>query len=217
MKILFLGDSITEGGKATCNDNNFVNIVTKTLNVTTYNYGVGGTRIAPQTHTYKNYVECDEDFIKRLDRITEDADMVFVFGGTNDYGHGDAPLGEFDSDDHSTFAGAVKLLTKKLVERYGKEKLCFIIPIPRYMEDSPFGEEGNAKATPSGTLEDYRNIIRKTCEKYNIETLDLVKDFGKITTNKCSDLLEDGLHPNDNGHKLIAEKIISYIKEKENL
>ena len=35
--------------------------------------------------------------------MDSDADVVVVFGGTNDFGHGDAKLGTFESRDPYTF------------------------------------------------------------------------------------------------------------------
>lgn len=35
----------------------------------------------------------------RVDEMDDDADIVIVFGGTNGYGHGDAPMEDFESRD----------------------------------------------------------------------------------------------------------------------
>ena len=44
----------------------------------------------------------------------------------------------------------------------------------------------------------------------NINYLDIKDTFGKPSE---SDLFADGLHPNDQGHRLIAELLAKYIKE----
>ena len=52
MKIIFLGDSITEGVGASCPINNYVCKVAEICEgVMTENFGVSGTRIARQTTT----------------------------------------------------------------------------------------------------------------------------------------------------------------------
>ena len=48
MKLVFLGDSITEGVGASRPENNYVNVVAKMLGCVVENYGIGGTRIARQ-------------------------------------------------------------------------------------------------------------------------------------------------------------------------
>ena len=47
-----------------------------------------------------------------------DADIVVVFGGTNDFGWGDAPLGTMEDRREDTFYGAYHLLLQKLIDRY---------------------------------------------------------------------------------------------------
>lgn len=79
MKLLFLGDSITEGVGASRSENNYVNLVGNTLNCEAINYGVSGTRIGRQT-----FVHCSAmwnyDFRLRVQIMPEKADKVFVFG-----------------------------------------------------------------------------------------------------------------------------------------
>ena len=104
-KILFLGDSITEGiGVADPN-----NIYWKRLEqdgCKVYSYGVSGTRIARQV-SLRIYPYVDDNyFVTRLPQMEKNADVVVVFGGTNDFGHGDAALGKMDDRTDDTFYGA---------------------------------------------------------------------------------------------------------------
>ena len=93
LKINFLGDSITQGYAATNRDElGFVGLIASRYGALCRNYGIGGTRIAPQK-TPSSEPRWDRDFIGRVDEMDPDADIVVVFGGTNDFGHGDAPLG----------------------------------------------------------------------------------------------------------------------------
>ena len=50
MRLLFLGDSITEGVGASAPENVYVNLVAKTMQFEVVNYGISGTRIARQTN-----------------------------------------------------------------------------------------------------------------------------------------------------------------------
>ena len=90
-KINFLGDSITEGAGTSSPDRMFTMLIEREYGAICQNYGIGGTRIARQkTPTEEKW---DRDFISRVPEMDNDADIVVVFGGTNDFGHGDAPLG----------------------------------------------------------------------------------------------------------------------------
>ena len=128
MIISFLGDSITEGVGATSRENRFSSVLCRKVGAIEENYGLSGTRIARQRVHYGDVP--DEDFIIRTRWMDPKADFVFVFGGTNDFGHGDAPIGQKGDDTPFTFYGAMKQLCDILLEKYGKDKVCFILPTP---------------------------------------------------------------------------------------
>ena len=114
LTINFLGDSITEGHGTTGLDKAFHQIIKEKYNMNhAYNYGVGGTRIARQLVPERVSTKWDLTFELRAEIMNRNADAVVVFGGTNDYGHGDAPFGELDSEDIYTFCGALNSLIKK--------------------------------------------------------------------------------------------------------
>ena len=97
LKGIFLGDSITEGVGASSIDKVWWKLLEK-YGLETVGYGVGGTRIAPQDEVINGNVRWNEDFITRAKTMDKQADIVAVFGGTNDYGHGTAEIG-FPTDD----------------------------------------------------------------------------------------------------------------------
>ena len=212
MKILFLGDSITEGAGASTPENTYFSIVLKMLNASGLNYGVSGTRIARQKELWANNVYFNYDFNMRLDIMPDDADLVICFGGTNDFGHGIAPLGEDDDSDVYTFKGATNTLFKNLIKKYGKEKVLVILPLPRYDEESDKGEFFVAKQPGSINLKTYVDIIRKFAEKYGLKYVDFRKEFGVPKSNTHEGLFFDGLHPSDEGHALLAKLIVKEIK-----
>lgn len=48
LKINFLGDSITQGGCASTDENRYVDLIAAKTGAVCRNYGVGGTRLARQ-------------------------------------------------------------------------------------------------------------------------------------------------------------------------
>lgn len=91
--INFLGDSITEGAGVADPQNIYVNRIARMCGLkAANNYGIGGTRIARQ-HTPSAEPRYDGDFCTRCTGMDPAADAIVVMGGTNDFGHGDAPLG----------------------------------------------------------------------------------------------------------------------------
>jgi len=195
--INFLGDSITEGLKWQKKEI-FCFYLSKWLNIRINNQGYHATRIARQDDDNK-------DFNFRLKDLDEKADFTFVFGGTNDYGMGEAELGDINSESYYTFYGALKNLVKDLLKKFNNDKICFILPLSRFNE---------AKIIKHGTLERYREIIREICLINKIDYLDLCKELPIPDTEGKSQFFKDGLHPNKQGHKIIARNIIKYLKEK---
>lgn len=210
MKIAFLGDSITQGGCASSEENTYVSKVGEMLGCTVLNYGVSGTRIAPHSNPEDKY---GEYFLMRAKKMDRSADFVFVFGGTNDYGHGDAEMGEEFSTDGNTFNGAFNQLIAYLFDVYGKEKVCFILPLPRFNSDSVYGE--GFKTTALYPLSDYVEAERKRLDFYGAQYMDLSSVFGMPKSGEPSEFFQDGLHPNDKGHLLLAKEIVKWLQSSK--
>lgn len=208
MIINFLGDSITNGGGAEKYSDCYVSLVAKSTGSVVFNYGIGGTGFTRKKVFSGDMT--DEDFLMRAEKMG-DADLVFVFGGTNDYGHSSAPLGDVFSSDVYTFCGAVNRLIDYLSEKYGADKICFILPLHRYNEDDPYGED---RPIPVAPLCDYVFALKEILDKRNIVYIDLLKEIPTPIVNTGDEFTVDGLHPNNAGHKVIADKIVSYLKTK---
>ena len=210
-KINFLGDSITQGGGASSHENRYSTLAAKYFNAKECNYGAGGTRIAKQkTNNYPDYD--NNEFMRRAVLMEKDVDFTVVFGGTNDYGHGDAQLGCMEDRDVYTFYGAMHELVTYLLGKYPKEKLCFILPLPRYNQDSLYGE--GQKPVAMYALSKYIEAEKEVLSYYGVEYLDLSDRFYEPQAPIYDALFRDGLHPNDAGHKLLADCLIEYLKEK---
>lgn len=197
--INFLGDSITEGCGTTGREKVFHQLIKESHGLKhAYNYGVGGTRIARQVVPANDVTIYDLTFEIRAETMDRNADAVVVFGGTNDYGHGDAPFGSIDSDDIYTFCGAVNSLIKRLKNDFPKAKIVFMTPIHRLNETNP--SEPDSKI-----LSDYAEAIVEICRKHDVAVIDLFNINPLDPAN--ADFVPDGLHPNDNGHKVLAQVV----------
>ncbi len=199
MTINFLGDSITEGFGITDSNDLYHQIIKDKYNLKyAYNYGMGGTRIARQHTPSKESTRWDLSFELRAEIMDRSADAVVVFGGTNDYGSGDAPFGTIDTADPFTFCGAVNSLINKLKNDFPNSKLVFVTPIHRIGED-------NLSAPDSKTLADYAQAIAQICENRSIPVIDLFA-INPIDPQDA-ELLPDGLHPSVKGHSILAKYI----------
>lgn len=210
-KINFLGDSITEGAGASTPDKCFVSLMKKYNNLEeARNYGIGGTRIARQSEM--NDVPADNDFNMRWDKMDPDADIIVVFGGTNDYAHGQASLGTPDDTDVYTFYGAVHHLCYMLTKTYPEKTVVFITPLHRH------NELGEGTWKPEGVeqrpLKEYVYAIKEVCQRFSIPVCDMYSQ-GLMHGNNwtwCREYMPDGLHPNDKGYEILAKRLSSFLK-----
>jgi len=205
LKVNFLGDSITEGYCCSAPEKGFTHLLTEQYGIISRNYGVGGTRIS-RSQVPSEWPRHDDYFHSRIGEMDADADLVVVFGGTNDYFVGDAPFGSFDDRTVDSFCGALHVLFISLIEKYPCAKIVAITPLHRLNERVP-NRHGKR-------LEDYVNAVRQIAEYYSLPTLDLFATYGVQPAVSVMQKLymPDGLHPNDAGHVLLADKIARFIE-----
>lgn len=209
--INFLGDSITQGVGVSCNEATFHGIIKEKYGLKeARNYGIGGTRIARQSEITS--LLRDRDFILRAGMMENDADVVVVFGGTNDYGTGQAPLGSIDNTDMHTFYGGLHTLIRGLIDVYYNKQIVFMTPLHRHNED------GKGAWKPDGVkqhpLKDYVYAVKEVCEYYSVPVLDLFS-CGELSGNTpewYKEYMPDGVHPNDKGHIIIANKLGKFLE-----
>ncbi len=196
-----LGDSITEGAGASSFDKRYTSVMETMFSMHVNNYGLGGTRIARQ-HPY-TADQYDQDFCLRARTMDPNADGVVVFGGVNDYGHGNAPMGTMDDRTPETFYGACHDLMNYLMETYTGKPILICTPV------RCFGETNPKSSQDPRTLLTYRNAILEVAFAYALPVLDLYAVSGIQPALQVirEQLLPDGLHPNDRGHEILARKI----------
>ena len=209
-KINFLGDSITEGCGT---DLRFDQIIAEKTGAVCRNYGIGGTRIARNKALSVNPL-WDQYYDSRVDSMDPDADVIVVFGGTNDFGHGDAMPGTMSDRTVDTFYGALHTLITHLKTRYPLAEIVFITPLHRLNENCPDGDGGFKPVGTYAPLKLYVDIIREVCEYYSLPVLDLWKNSGmQPAIPKVQELyIPDGLHPCRTGHEIIANRLLGLLK-----
>ena len=210
--INFLGDSITEGVGTSDRSKIYLNLLKTNVGLCeARNYGKSGTRIARQIRMTND--PFDRDFNLRADEMEKDADIVVVFGGTNDFGHGQVPIGSMEDRTLYTFYGAMHSLVLKLLHQYPDKTIVFMTPLHRMNENASANTQkyDGVSAKP---LYDYVKAIREVCEFYSVPVLDLYKESGIAGNVKaiCDLYMPDGLHPNDAGHEILAHKLQKFLE-----
>lgn len=196
-----LGDSITEG---------YLNdgiswadrLQTLTYAKAVNKYGIGGSTVS----TFAD----QHPMCLRYNEMDSKADFIVIFGGNNDFTQS-VPLGNEDDVDTKTFYGGLNVLLLGLREKYPTGKFLYVTPLRMWDYQHPKWSkfvQYNERNRVGLTLLDYRNAIVNRCNYYEIPYLDLYNQglYGSTKTTRDA-VYHDGLHPNDNGHRIIASQI----------
>lgn len=201
--IACLGDSITEGVHADgWQWHRYIDLWAKNngIETTVVNLGVGGTSVCTSSYV----TDTLKPFVNRLDTIPLDADVVVVFGGTNDWGN-NATLGTISDTGTSTFYGAYKHILEWLAVNRPNAKVMTMTPLKRYFRGGGTTWV-NAQTTPNSQgnlLQDYVKAVKDVSDLYAVPCVDLHNDSGlnpvlEIVRTK---FMGDGLHPTAEGNK----------------
>ena len=212
----FLGDSITEGsGVSNIPENRYDNRLKKMYGLkATNNYGIGGTRLAHQEKPSEK-PRYDLCFCGRAYNMDPNADLVVVYGGVNDYIHGDAHFGAMGDRTPETFCGAVYFLMETLKSLYPGKPIVFMTPAHchfRGVSDKLVSQRDMKKPDAQPLLE-YVKVIKARGAELGIPVLDLFESLG-IDPNNEEDKARytvDGLHFNDDGQGILARVLGDFL------
>jgi len=213
-KIVCLGDSITEGVNANgWQWHRYIDQWAKNngIETTVVNLGIGGTSVCTSSYV----TDTLKPFVNRLETIPIDADIVTIFGGTNDWGN-NATLGTIDDTGTSTFYGAYKHILEWLAINRPNAKTITMTPLKRYYRGSGTSWV-NAQTTPNNKgnlLQDYVRAVKDVSDLYAVTCVDLHNDSGlnpvlEIVRTK---FMGDGLHPTAEGNKRMYPIILDKMR-----
>lgn len=207
----FLGDSITEGVNTEKTYHAFLR--EKVGFSICNNYGINGSSVSN-----KNTPMCT-----RVSNVAENSDIIFVFGGTNDF-YFSVPIGEWYTIDGttrtvnydtSTFRGALSTLCDALLTKFPDRKIVLLTPLHRHTFGSQYTElQENAEGL---YFEDYVDAIKEAGKMYGLPVIDLYGESGLFPRNEANAAIyfhtNDKLHPNAKGHEVIANVILGFLEK----
>ena len=152
------------------------------------------------------------DRCQNLHTSTHEPDIIIVYMGINDFNN-EVPLGTYDGkssipSETTTFREAYGIMLDKILTRYQNARV-FVSTLPycdRNEDDNEFPEI-NAEGVP---LPDYNNAIRELADSFGLDVIELSKCG--ITYQNRKLYLGDELHPNEEGMKLVARKVVNTIR-----
>ena len=176
----------------------------------------GCTCAGDSTDAEKPQVGCSDFRITDLsDKNGAYPDIIVVFMGTNDL-LTDIPLGENDGTAVveegiiDNFADAYSLMLDKLETYYPCSEIycCTLLQVGDYGTETPYVAFTNGQGL---TAEDYSAQIRLIAENKGYPVIDLY--HCGIEIGNLQNMTSDGVHPNAEGMKYIAEAVTSTITD----
>lgn len=216
-KVACLGDSITNLGG---DDKTYVDFLgDDTLPVAAQNVGMSGSSLGIPGVDGANPALC-----QRWREIEKDADVILIFGGSNDYGHSEFPctLGDpsADTDDRMDFCSALRYLIVTLRQKYPSAAVIYVMPLTRN-EEKWYRKLGLPVEDATGvnrfgyTLDDYRKAASEICARYDCPVLDAhgLPELDPYAEETASVYFRDGVHLTDEGARFLAAFLTKGIAE----
>jgi len=224
LKIVFLGDSITEAGVydkevgveyngelVYPNHTGFITFLSQNgpKNTKLIGKGISGNKVSDLLTRY------------RKDVIDLNPDIVFIYIGINDVWH------KYDfgtGSDIDLYEDGLRQIISDIQKIESKVVLCTPTVIGENYGDFTLANQYVEYYRDTKTMDNmnkdldlFSDVVRKLSSEYNTGLIDLRKIFLSYISennpdNKPSGILTyDGVHLNDQGNKLIADQMINFI------
>lgn len=193
-KVIFFGDSITQQGVG---KNGYITLLKKSLDSTKYQLfgaGIGGNKV------YDLYLRMEDDVLNKK------PDLVFIYVGINDVWH---KLGARTGTDYDKYLKFYQALINKIQANGSKVVLC---------TPTVIGEKKNNANEVDADLNKYAEGVRELATKNKLPLCDLRKAFvdyenaNNIEDKEKGVLTVDKVHLNEVGNKLVADRMMPFIK-----
>jgi lysophospholipase L1-like esterase len=200
-----LGDSLTTLGWGA----NMYSMVSEKLGLTPRDYGIVSSTIA----NYNNDGTTGNPMCVRYANMDDDADIVTVMGGTNDWAT-DEKVGTIADRDSTTLYGGCHVLFRGLIEKYPNAKIGVILP-PQNGQGIPWYVETQGGDPDMAKMRKKVNVIREVAEYYSLPVLDLFNHGGipGMLPSTINRLLQgDYLHITTEGYKVLSRPLLAFIE-----
>ena len=193
------GDSITEQQR-------WQNYLVARYGLTLSNKGLGGSCVTGQTASSITPMTDSA----RINTIDTDTNIITVMGGTNDFDYC-TNIGSVEdlqtSFNESTFIGSVASIVKKLQARCPNARII-LMSNPNTRGLTGQTSETQQVSTYGYTPYDFAAAMKEAAEWLSVEYID-VWSCGINQMNRTA-YVDDTVHPNNAGGKLIADKVMQH-------
>ena len=165
--------------------------------------------------------------VDRYDLMDDDADIILVSSGSNDFYYNWTEIGEITDTVKTTFRGAMNVLCTGLINKYPKKCIIFLTPLKRGQTQQASASISDTTAHRGGsdgtidhknlfekTMKDYCDIIKEMCDRYSIPVIDVYSESMLVPQLASQYDMFDSYHthPLQAGHNIIARLIVGKLK-----
>ena len=197
MKIIFMGDSITEGVGLEDKSSRFSDLIAEEMHIESVNRGLGG--------------DTTNGMMIRLfpEVFTQERDAMVFLGGVNDIN-----LTGLYRPTCANIVSVIRIARDQGVPLF----LCLPLPIePGDMPRRDWDTDRDYYRTRE-LLHKYAHFLTHFCEgRADVHLVDTRTPFMDERGNAIRELFVDGIHPNEEGHILLAKVIGESIRSGMNL
>jgi lysophospholipase L1-like esterase len=171
------------------------------LDYSVYNLGISG--------------DCTDDLLERFEfearqRIYEREKIIIIFAiGVNDSCFVESK-NIFLVAENKFRKNIQKLI--KIAKKYSSKTIFVGLAPVEESKTNPILWSLTGKCYKNIYIEKYDEIIKAVCKNNNIYFISMFDKFSKLDYKK---LLEDGLHPNAEGHKKMFEVVRDFLRDKK--
>lgn len=189
-----VGDSWTEENNTATN--NYVKLVENALNVNVTNLGISGTG-------FKRGESSSNAYYQRVNSIPITTDILTIMASGNDLSQG-YTIGNATDTGTTTICGCINTMLDNIYTRFTGIRVG-IISVGAWQNNTP--EDTTNFIT-------YTEKLKEICNLRGVPFLDIFHQSNLRPNNADfrTAFMPDGVHPNDNGYKLFANRIIEFIK-----
>jgi len=132
--------------------------------------------------------------VERLNTIPKSSNIIFIMGGTNDV-RTNSSLSEFEK--------CYEIMINFIETNRPNAQIIILSPIHNISEKDDYFYRQR--------FDSIRSIIKSVASKHHLHYIN-VTECG-ITPNNCNKYLDEGIHPNSSGGKIIADYIVKHLSK----
>lgn len=193
----FVGDSITYG---VATEKRYFEYLEEALGLgRIYPMGVSGSCYSTQSE-----VGLDKEPLTVRAGLIPKSDLIFIMMGTNDMGR-NTPLGTPEDTSDVSLYGAIHVVLTGLQKSHPDSRIILLTPCPRRdLEVNRLGLK----------LTDYVEAIQTAARLHGVLCVDMYKPLaGEFSMDNTEKYFPDRLHPNADGHQLMADVLEAWLLE----